>query len=115
MATKKATPAQIAARKLFAQRAKAGTLKKLGDGYESRADRVKREKNPIKQKRVKKIPVGESTEIETFFIIEKSKDKKHWEAWEASRSFSHAKDIAELCSKINPGDYIRIRDVAVSQ
>jgi hypothetical protein len=49
MATKKASPAQIAARKLFAQRAKAGAL----------------QKNP----RPRKIPVGKSAEFHGYIEV----------------------------------------------
>ena len=116
MATKKASPAQIAARKLFAQRAKAGTLKKSSVKFN-----VTRKKNPIKPKRavkrhVRKIPVGETYEFPgTLYLVESSKDKKSWEFVSAHQGPGYAKGRAEMIAEEYPHHYIRVRDIRVQE
>jgi hypothetical protein len=69
MATKKATPAQLAARKLFAQRAKAGLLKKKPKASRNYAMDAAVERAEAELRLAKKIAARRKTNPVTKFIV----------------------------------------------
>lgn len=100
MATKKPTAAQLRARKLFAERAKAGTLRKGS----KKATKV-RKPNPIVPG-VKKRAQASSFE----YHVETSANGV---AWKLCAGFVHkhdAKEYAAALHKVMPGYFIRVNE-----
>lgn len=117
-----ATAKQIAARKLFAQRAKAWTLRKKSraenpargdndaihidiDSHNTRGKNV-RAKNPRKIT-VEKFPTDKS------YVVEFSKNGKVWEFLDIYWGPGFAKQRAEMLHEDYPKYYFRVRDVRV--
>lgn len=137
MATTKKKPsaAQVAARKLFAERARAGTLTKktakkrasesstrhfrAGSGEEAAAAELRlakkhaaRRKNPSKRAaRVETLTHRAKVAgapVSTIYIVESSEDGKSWSFVQAYYSSHHAKASAEELAVVYPDSHIRV-------
>lgn len=97
--TKKPSAAQLAARKLFAQRAKAGTL----GGKKKAKPAAKRAKNPV--------PIKRPTALvnSPVCVVESSKNGREWMLEGFFLHADKAKTTAERIADKNPSLYVRVR------
>jgi hypothetical protein len=113
MATKKPTAAQLAARKLFAARAKAGTLKKAT----KRKPAAKRAKNPIARSLKNKRAVSTSRHSKTvaswndrYQVQVRYSETSRWEhiAGGILKTQREAEAFANQLHRLNPDLWIRV-------
>lgn len=122
MATKKPTPAQLAARKLFAARARAGTLKRktaakrmprgitsamVGSGVKRKKPAAKRAKNPIRSAIEK---AGHVVKHFPYLVKSAPKESGPWKIVAGFVMVSDARDYAQALNKAMPGLWYSVSD-----
>lgn len=116
-AKKKPTAAQLAARKLFAERARAGTL----GGKKKAKPASKRATNPatrktVKQKKADMLQRANSVsgaKQVTIYIVEYSKNGKNWSYLKSHFTPVAAKETAEYMADEKRDSYWRVRSEVV--
>lgn len=108
---KKPSAAQLAARKLFAARAKAGTLKK--GKRKANPTKTAAKKATVTKVTIRKNPVRKNPTHSHVYLVEKSKDGKHWETQYVCANNAKAESQARMFSDENQSMYVRVNKEAV--